>query len=178
MINNKRISVIIPAYNEASRIAETLENLNEKWIDEIIVVNDGSTDETAEIIKKYPVRLIDLKKNQGKGRAISEGIRHSTGDILVMVDADLGSSVKEIIKLVTPLLQEGLEVVIGIVPIRGGGRGFVRKVADLGLRFSTGKRMRQLIRAESFPKRGAGIPLAFPGGVCPGNGDEYPDTEK
>lgn len=153
MINNERISVIIPAYNEAGFIAGTLDNLKEKWIDEIIVVNDGSIDETREIVRKYPVKLIDLKENQGKGGAINEGIRHSTGDILVMVDADLGSSVKEIIKLVGPLIEEDLQVVIGIVPIRGGGRGLVRKTADIALKLCTGKSMKAPLSGQRAFRR-------------------------
>ncbi|HOA41121.1 MAG TPA: glycosyltransferase family 2 protein [Halanaerobiales bacterium] len=153
MLNKEKISVIIPAYNEGSFIAETLDNLRENWIDEIIVVNDGSEDDTSEIIKRYPVKLIDLKKNQGKGKAIWEGIRHSRGDILIIVDADLGSSVREIKKLVQPILNEDFKLVIGILPIRGGGRGFVRKLAEHGLRYYTGKTMKAPLSGQRAFRR-------------------------
>lgn len=74
-------------------IGETLENLKLDWLDELIVVNDGSTDKSRDIIKKFQVKLLDLADNHGKGRAVTEGILCSSGDIIVTVDADLGDSV-------------------------------------------------------------------------------------
>jgi cellulose synthase/poly-beta-1,6-N-acetylglucosamine synthase-like glycosyltransferase len=85
------VSVIIPAYNEEAHISSCLEAIQKqdfKGNMEVIVVNDGSTDRTAEIASKYPINLIDLKTNQGKANALNIGIANSTGDIIVFSDSD------------------------------------------------------------------------------------------
>lgn len=153
MINKKKVSVIIPAYNEEDIIGETLEYLNQEWLDEIIIVNDGSSDKTIEIVKKYPVSIIDLPKNLGKGAAVTEGVRKSSGDIIVMIDADLGKSVVEIKKLVIPLMNSSYQLSIGILPISGGGLGLVRKLAEIGLKTITGKKMRAPLSGQRAFKR-------------------------
>ncbi len=90
--NMKRlVSVIIPAYNEEKVIGKCLESVtNQDYAGkmEIIIVNDGSTDKTAEIISKYPVKLIDLKQNVGKANALNIGIKNAYGAILVFSDSD------------------------------------------------------------------------------------------
>lgn len=90
--NIKRlVSVIIPAYNEEKVIGKCLEAVTKQdYADkmEIIILNDGSTDKTAEIISKYPVTLIDLKQNVGKASALNMGIKIARGDILVFSDSD------------------------------------------------------------------------------------------
>jgi cellulose synthase/poly-beta-1,6-N-acetylglucosamine synthase-like glycosyltransferase len=86
-----KVSVIIPAYNEEAHILSCLEAIQKQDFRgnmEVIVVNDGSTDRTAEIASKYPVNLIDLKTNRGKANALNVGIKHSKGDILVFSDSD------------------------------------------------------------------------------------------
>jgi len=153
MIYDKSISVIIPAYNEEDIIGETLETLNRDWVDEIIVVNDGSSDKTKELVSKYPVKLINLEKNNGKGNAVSHGLKKSTGDILVIVDADLGNSVHEIKKLIYPLLNNRVEFTVGVLPIKGGGLGLVRKLAEIGMKYMTGKTMKAPLSGQRAFKR-------------------------
>ncbi len=86
------ISVIIPAYNEEKSIASTIEAVLKSGYPEdkmeVIVVDDGSTDKTAEIARRYPVRLIRNERNMGRGAAIHRGIKSARGEIVVMVDAD------------------------------------------------------------------------------------------
>ncbi len=85
------VSVIAPAYNEEKSIGKCLEsilNQDYKGKMEIIVVNDGSSDRTAEIISKYPVKLLDLKVNGGKANALNKAIEIAEGDILVFTDSD------------------------------------------------------------------------------------------
>ena len=86
-----RVSVIVPAYNEETHITSCLEAIQNQDYGgdmEVIVVNDGSTDRTAEIASKYPINLVDLKTNVGKANALNAGIERSNGDILVFSDSD------------------------------------------------------------------------------------------
>lgn len=153
MINNKRISVIIPAYNEMNFIGETLINMKMDWLDELIVVNDGSTDKTKDIIKEFQVKLVDLPENSGKGRAVTEGISCSSGDIIITIDADLGDSVVEIKKLINPLIYGDYEAAVGVLPITGGGLGIVRKLAEWGLKSVTGKTMQAPLSGQRAYRR-------------------------
>lgn len=103
--NNKKISIIIPAYNESAGIAATLEELIAN-IDmeetEIIVIDDGSTDNTAEIVHGYPeVRLIGHTVNKGYGTAIKTGVRNANGEIVVWYDSDGQHRPEDLKKVVT-----------------------------------------------------------------------------
>jgi len=83
------ISIILPAKNEAGSLEHLLPELRQAFPDqEIIVVNDGSTDNTAEICERNRVRVITHVYSMGNGAAIKTGSRHATGDILVFMDAD------------------------------------------------------------------------------------------
>jgi len=85
------VSVIVPAFNEEDYIASCLESIlkqDYRGKMEVIVVNDGSTDRTAGIAKKHPIKLIDLKTNGGKANALNIGIEQSKGDIIIFSDAD------------------------------------------------------------------------------------------
>ncbi|SNX55480.1 glycosyltransferase family 2 protein [Thermoanaerobacterium sp. RBIITD] len=110
------ISVIVPAYNEEKNIKNVLCILEHiDVIGEIIVVNDGSTDNTAKVASNFNVTIVNQEKNMGKGAAIKIGIQKSIGDIIVMLDADLvGLTENHFKKLVEPILDNNADMTIGI----------------------------------------------------------------
>jgi len=106
--SDDRISCIICAYNEAPRIAAVLEVLAvHPLLHEIIVVDDGSTDETAEVVKRFPsVRLISHQINRGKSFAMATGVAAAQGELLMLIDADLaGLAAEHVTALATPVLS-------------------------------------------------------------------------
>ncbi len=112
------LSFIIPAYNEEFRISKTLDIVLEyfsrqNYTNEIIVVDDGSSDNTAEIVKSYSeVILIRQGQNMGKGAAVRRGMLGSHGEFRLFSDADLSTPVKETGRLLDEL-QNGYDVCIG-----------------------------------------------------------------
>lgn len=115
-LDYKKVSVIIPVYNEEKTIQEIINRIKTVKLSlskEIIVVNDGSTDKTKQILSKIKnVKLIH-KKNGGKGSAIREGLKYSTGDIILIQDADLEYNPKDYIKLLSPIINKKARVVYG-----------------------------------------------------------------
>lgn len=115
-------SIVLPAYNECTRIAATLEKISAHaaqrgWNVEIIVVNDGSSDGTAAIVQAQAarcpsVRLIENPGNRGKGFSVRNGMLHAHGDILLFSDADLSSPIAEADKLFAAI-ADGADIAIG-----------------------------------------------------------------
>lgn len=110
-----KITVLIPAYNEEKRIGAVLDVvISIPIIDEIIVVNDGSKDKTAQVVKKYLVTLISHSYNKGKAAALKSGIKSVNADILVTLDGDLVGLRKEhILNLLAPIISDKLDMSIG-----------------------------------------------------------------
>lgn len=117
------ISIIIPAYNEEKRISKSLLTVSEffkkKQMDhEIIVVDDGSTDRTSQLLQDLNVKLSNLrvihyKKNMGKGFALKRGVLASNGDLVLISDADLSTPIEEVEKMMPFILTGTCEIVIG-----------------------------------------------------------------
>jgi dolichyl-phosphate beta-glucosyltransferase len=115
-------TIVIPAYNESVRLAASLEKVlayvhAQNWNAEVIVVNDGSRDNTAEIVRtcaaKDPtLRLIENPGNRGKGYSVRNGMLHAKGEIVIFSDADLSSPIEEAVKLLQAL-DDGADVAIG-----------------------------------------------------------------
>lgn len=117
--NKNKISIIIPAYNEENTIKEILKRIQKIKIrkKEIIVINDGSKDETFKILKinkkKYVDILINLKKNKGKGYAIRQGLKKAKGEIIIIQDADLEYNPRDYYNLIKPIIKKKTNVVYG-----------------------------------------------------------------
>ncbi len=117
------ISVIIPAYNEIHTIQEILSRVQATEIpSEIIVVDDGSTDGTREVLQELggldpdgqmPIQVILHERNQGKGAAVVTGIRHASGDVIIIQDADLEYDPREYPALLKPIQENLADVVYG-----------------------------------------------------------------
>ncbi|ADL13228.1 glycosyl transferase family 2 [Acetohalobium arabaticum DSM 5501] len=137
------VTVLVPAYNEADKIKFTIRALDQvPKIDEIIAINDGSTDNTAEIVSnKTPAKLIDLETNQGKGAALNKGLEAAQGKIISLVDADLEETAVELEKLLEPVVHQQVDMSIADFPSpeKKGGFGLVTNLAQLGLKFFTGE---------------------------------------
>jgi glycosyltransferase involved in cell wall biosynthesis len=114
----RKISAIICAYNEEKKIKEVVTTVCEYFFDEVIVVNDGSTDGTANILSELhflpSLKYIALPENKGKGHAMATGIEHATGEIIVFIDADLSNLKEEHFEqLITPVFSNEADMVLG-----------------------------------------------------------------
>lgn len=112
-----KISVIIPVYNEEKTILEIIKKVDSiKIPKEIIIVDDGSTDKTRDILKNVKnknVKIILQPRNYGKGYALRTGIKHVTGDIVIIQDADLEYNPEDYYNLIKPIVKGEAKVVYG-----------------------------------------------------------------
>jgi glycosyltransferase involved in cell wall biosynthesis len=121
-----KLSVIIPCYNESGTIRQVVNAVkNSPWKDlEIIIVDDCSTDGTREILKGETEQQVDRviyhEFNQGKGKALRNGIREATGEGVIVQDADLEYDPNEYPQIIEPILQDRADVVYGSRFLGGG----------------------------------------------------------
>lgn len=117
-----RLSIVIPAYNESARIEATLERVLEcvrtrEWDAEVLVVDDGSTDDTVAIVKTWMnthprLHLVKNPGNRGKGYSVRNGLLQAAGDIVMFTDADLSAPIEEAERLLEAI-HDGADVAIG-----------------------------------------------------------------
>jgi dolichyl-phosphate beta-glucosyltransferase len=118
-----RYSIVIPAYNERARIIGALDAVvscvrDRHWDAEIIVVNDGSTDETADLVRDFAcqapeVRIMENPTNCGKGFSVRNGLIHAHGEIVMFTDADLSAPIEEAERLFAAIETDGTDIAIG-----------------------------------------------------------------
>tara|TARA_B100000161_G_scaffold263555_1_gene235139 strand:- start:3388 stop:4083 length:696 start_codon:yes stop_codon:yes gene_type:complete len=115
-----RISIIIPAFNEENTIIALLNKVDKVKVEgvqkEIIVIDDASKDNTLNLLKnnnKLYSKLIEFKKNKGKGAAVKSGLEKATGDYILFQDADLEYDPNDYIKLLEPVIRFNADIVIG-----------------------------------------------------------------
>lgn len=167
-METKTLSVIIPAYNEERFIGKLIERVINVdlsqfgLVKEIIVVNDCSTDRTAEIVSSIAsvadgVTLKSLPKNSGKGAAVKEGIKSATGDYIIIQDADLEYDPQDYVPMLELLLSNGADAVYGSRYLKHPGRS---KLVNL----LTGKNTQQ-----SWPAYLGGQSLSFIGLIFTGH---------
>lgn len=122
MTQYPKYSIVIPAYNERARILATLESVvhcvrEHRWSAEVIVVDDGSSDETAQIVRKFAesapeVQLMQNPSNCGKGYSVRNGLVHAQGEIVMFTDADLSAPIEEA-EMLFDAIARGADIAIG-----------------------------------------------------------------
>ncbi len=149
----KMVCAVVPCHNEAPRIGKVLNVLLKSSIlNEIIVVNDGSSDNTDEVMKKYPkIKYIKNKKNMGKAYSMERGVKSTNAKIIFFCDADLGGLTPEIVKkIVTPVVEGKYDMFIGL------RNNFTQKLWDYTALCSGERALKREIweNLPSFYKRG------------------------
>ncbi len=118
-----KVAAIVPAYNEKERIPAVLDAIKSaSLVDEIVVVSDGSTDGTYELVSSDPgIKAVQLESNRGKGGAMRAGAEHTDAEVILFLDADLiGLNGDKVDAIVEPLVEGSADMAIGI--FRSGRR--------------------------------------------------------
>ncbi len=134
----QRTVVLIPAFNEQDVIGETVSAaLRMPDIAEVLVVDDGSEDETPFVAYQAGARVLQLDANVGKGGAMNAGVKDAEADIFLMIDADLGACAAETHRLLEPLLAGQADMSIALMkapPGHKGGFGMLQKLSRWAIR--------------------------------------------
>jgi glycosyltransferase involved in cell wall biosynthesis len=124
------ISVIVPAYNEAGRIAAVIRPIvASSLVDEVIVVDDGSDDGTGSEAEGFPVQVLTLSKNRGKAAALDAGVSQARNDLLFFLDADLvGLRTEHVDKMIHAYVEGSLDMVVGVFADGRKNTDFAQKI--------------------------------------------------
>lgn len=167
-----RVAAIVPARNEAGRVGATVRALRSlEPVDEIVVVDDGSTDATAAEAAEAGARVLRLPRPRGKGTALACGVATTGAEVLLLVDADLGDTAVEARRLLAPVLAGETDVAIARLPrvANPGGLGLVEGLARWGIRRLAGREMARPLSGQRALRREI---LEAAGGFAPRFGVE------
>jgi glycosyltransferase involved in cell wall biosynthesis len=155
------VSVLVPAYNEAERVAATVAAIraalqahlgHERF--EILVVDDGSADETAARAREAGATQVICLPHGGKGAALEQARRAAHGEFVLMLDADLGASAAELGKLLAPVRDGEADMTVArFPPARGGGIGLALRLARWGVERLTGRRLEAPLSGQRALRR-------------------------
>lgn len=155
-----KLLAVVPVYNEGDIIKDTISGLKKiNIIDEIVLINDGSTDNTKHVIEGLNVKSVNLQENHGKGYAMNLAIRSFDYDYIAFIDGDLGHSSMEMEKLIEPVISGKVDFTIGKFPKaknvtnKKGGFGLVKTLARKGVYFYTGKEIDTSISGQRVYKK-------------------------
>jgi len=146
-----KVSAIIPAFNEAERVGAVLEPLlSSPAVDEVVVVDDGSTDATAAVAGRFAVRVVRLPENRGKAAAMAAGVEATHGEVLLFLDADLtGLTPAHVEEMIQAYREGDTDVVIAVFRDGRLGTDLSQRIAA----FLSGQRV--MSRAHWERARGA-----------------------
>lgn len=156
------VSIVVPAWNEERRIGATLEALHrlrgdsaEPLWQELIVVDDGSTDKTADEAARWATVVIEHDRRLGKGAAMRSGWMKANGDIVLFADADLEQSAVHLAALLEPVMSGAADMAIArfAAPPANGGFGIVRRFAGSGIYKLTGLRFEAPLSGQRAVRR-------------------------
>lgn len=166
------ISVVIPAFNEAGHIASTVAAaLRIPGVSEVVVVDDGSVDDTAALAAAAGATVVRLERNLGKGGALARGVEAASGEILLLLDADLGETAAEGRRLLKPVLDGDADMTTALLP-RGNvraGVGLVVRTARWGVWLLGGRALAEPLSGQRAVRREV---LDAIGPLAPGFGVE------
>ena len=111
MYNNKKISIVIPCLNEELSLKRILKNIPD-FIDKVIVIDNGSTDNSVEVAKKYNAKVL-IEEIRGYGIVLSKGLKHATGDILIIMDGDGSYPIEKLEEICSFMENSGYDFVSG-----------------------------------------------------------------
>lgn len=146
------MTAIVPAFNEGENIEDTINSLKQiDGITEIITVNDGSTDNTIDVLKKIEnIKIINNSINKGKGHAIKSALPYVSNKYVLLVDADLKNSALEMRKLVNNTNKVSCNMLVAIYPkpLKKGGFGLVKILSRKSLYLLTNKSSESVLSGQ------------------------------
>jgi len=155
-LSTSKVSVLIPAYNEEKKIFDTVSTvLSIPSVSEVVVVDDASRDNTASLAGEAGAKIVALEKNLGKGGALNRGAGIVTGDVILLLDGDLGKSAIDAQLLLQPILNGEADMTIAQFPppLIKGGFGLVKGLARTGIKLFTGKVMQSPLSGQRAMRR-------------------------
>ena len=174
----KSVSVVIPAYNEEQYIVETIKAVKKvQGVNQIIVVDDGSKDNTGQLAAEAGAEVIRIEHNRGKGNALNLGCLKCNQELIALIDADLGASAGELARLMEPVVNGTADMTIAAFPgtRKKGGFGLVKGLANMGIRVYAGQKLKAPLSGQRVINRQA-LAEIFP--FAPGFGVEIMATLK